>query len=249
MAQNETVFSINDYLQSVKKNHPLAKVASLSVTGAEAEITSARGEFDPVIQYNNHQKTFNNTNYYYYNNAELKVPLPIGMDIKAGAEDNGGNYITREVTTGKTSYLGVEVAVLKGMLMYKRRAALQQAKIAAKQTQQQRNAAINVLLLDAVKQHWQWYSAFAQKKLYEKFLNIAQNRLHFMVITYQQGDKALADTIEANAQVLNYIALLNDADVKLNKAILQLTDYLWDENEMPYVLPQNYDGCRSGINF
>ena len=68
LAQNETVFSINDYLQSVKKNHPLAKVASLSVTGAEAEITSARGEFDPVIQYNNHQKTFNNTNYYYYNN-------------------------------------------------------------------------------------------------------------------------------------------------------------------------------------
>lgn len=240
LAQNETVFSINNYLESVKKNHPLAKVASLSVTGAEAEITSARGEFDPVIQYNNHQKTFNNTNYYYYNNAELKVPLPIGMDIKAGAEDNGGNYITREVTTGQTSYLGAEVAVLKGMLMDKRRAALQQAKIMAKQTQQQRNAAINDLLLDAVKQYWQWYSAFAQKKLYEKFLNIAQNRLHLMVIAYQQGDKALADTIEANAQVLNYIALLNDADVKLNKAILQLTDYLWDENEMPYVLPQNY---------
>ncbi|WP_298413212.1 hypothetical protein, partial [Hydrotalea sp.] len=114
LAQPDTVFSLNNYLQGVKQYHPIARVANLFIQGAEAEIRSAKGEFDPNILYTNYQKTFNSTNYFYYNNTELKIPLPIGIDVKAGVEDNGGNYITREVTTGQTSYIGAEVAVLKG---------------------------------------------------------------------------------------------------------------------------------------
>lgn len=240
LAQPDTVFSLNNYLQGVKQYHPIARVANLFIQGAEAEIRSAKGEFDPNILYTNYQKTFNSTNYFYYNNTELKIPLPIGIDVKAGVEDNGGNYITREVTTGQTSYIGAEVAVLKGLLIDKRRAALQQAKILAKQSLQQRNAAVNDLLLDAVMRYWQWYGAYAQKKMYEQFLNIANNRLRLIIIAYQQGDKSVADTIEANAQVLNYAVLLNESTAKLNKAGFELTDFLWDENGMPYLLPEHF---------
>ncbi len=238
--ESEIVFSFNEYIQGVKKNHPVARSANLSVESAQEGIVAAKGEFDPSISYTNNQKTFNGTNYFYYNNAELKIPIPIGMDIKAGVEDNGGNYITREVTTGKTSYIGAEVAVLKGLLIDKRRAAIQQAKILNSQSVQERNAMVNDLLLDAALRYWQWYGAYAQKKLYERFLDVAKNRLHLIVIAYQQGDKALADTIEANAQVLNYQLLLGESIIKFNKASFELTDFLWDENAMPYFLPGHF---------
>lgn len=239
-AQKDTIFTLNVFLDNVKKNHPIAKMAELSIQNADAQILSAKGIFDPTLEYNNAQKTFNNTNYFYYNNAELKIPLPLPLDIKAGLEDNGGNYITREVTTGQTSYVGAELSVLKGLLIDKRRAAIQQAKILANQSVQQRNAAINDLLLSAITYYWQWYAAYAQKKLYEQFLQIANNRLRLTIIAYQQGDKSVADTIEVHAQKMSYTIALNESTAKLNKAAFELTDFLWDENGMPYLLPEHY---------
>lgn len=109
--EKQKVFSADEFIQQVKQYHPVAKQAAIQVEKAKAELLSAKGNFDPTLQYTADRKTFDGTNYYFYNNPELKIPTTLPVDIKTGLEDNGGKYLTSEVTPGQTSYVGVEVNV------------------------------------------------------------------------------------------------------------------------------------------
>ena len=99
------------------------------VERAANALLSSRGDFDPALTLDASRKTFDGKNYYFYTNPELKIPTWIGLNVKAGLENNGGNYLNPEVTKGQSSYLGVEMPLAKGLVMDKRRAALQQAKL------------------------------------------------------------------------------------------------------------------------
>lgn len=61
-------------LQLVKKYHPIAKQTQIGVEKSEAEITLARGAFNPIIGNYMAQKTFGGTNYYNYVNPQVKLP-------------------------------------------------------------------------------------------------------------------------------------------------------------------------------
>lgn len=238
--EKKKIFSADDFIQQVKQYHPVAKQAGIILEKAKAELQSARGGFDPTLTFEASKKTFDGTNYYYYNNPELKIPTPIGVDVKTGLEDNGGRYLTSEVTAGQTSYLGVEVALGKGLLTDKRRSALRQAKIFQKQSEQERLKEINNLLFDAYVTYWQWAGAFQQAQTFNKYVVVANNRLRLVAIAYQNGDKALTDTVEAFVQVQNYQMQLAEAQIKLNTAVLELSNYLWLENDSAYLLPINF---------
>ena len=79
-AQENTqqIFTLDDFIQQVKQYHPLAKQADIQVDKALAELMSARGAFDPSLEFDASRKTFNDKNYYFYNNPQLTVPLPVG---------------------------------------------------------------------------------------------------------------------------------------------------------------------------
>lgn len=238
--EKQVIFTPEAFIQQIQLYHPIAKQADILVDKAKAGLLSAKGGFDPTVNVDASRKTFDGKNYYYYTNPELKIPTPIGIDIKTGLENNGGDFLTSEVTKGKTSYLGIEIPLAKGLLMDQRRAVLQQAKIFRSQSEQERLAALNDLLFDAYTDYWEWAGAYQLYGIYSKYVDIANDRLRLVRIAYNNGDRAMIDTIEAFTQVQNYQLQQSDALLKLNNAKFELSNYLWLPDDNPYQLPRQY---------
>jgi outer membrane protein TolC len=227
-AQDEKILSVNDFIAKVKAHHPLARVANIQIDKANANLLIAKGGFDPIIELNASNKTFDKKNYYYYNNAELKVPLPIG-DVKTGIENNGGQFLESEITSGRSSYLGVKIPLAKGLLIDKRRASLQQAKIAVQQNTAQRRALVNDLLLEAYVSYYQWAGAYKLYTIYNGYVEVSNTRLKLVKTLNANGDRALMDTVEAFTQLQNFQLLQNDAFIKLTSTTLDINNFIWDE--------------------
>ncbi|MDB5276410.1 MAG: multidrug efflux protein outer rane component [Ferruginibacter sp.] len=240
------VLTERDFISQVKQYHPVAKQANIAVEKADGALLSAKGNFDPAIAFEASRKTFDGKNYYFYNNPELNVPLPVG-NIKTGIENNGGDYITSEITKGKTSYLGLEIPLANGLLLDKRRAALQQAKLFRSQSEQERLVILNDLFFNSYLAYWNWAASYQQYIAYSKFTEIASNRLRLIRIAFTQGDRALVDTVEAYTQLQTYQLMQSEALLKLTNAKLELGNYLWFENYSSYQLPDNF--LPESLNF
>ncbi|MEQ1625216.1 MAG: TolC family protein, partial [Sediminibacterium sp.] len=235
------VFTPEAFIQQVKQFHPVAKQAGIQVLKANADVQSARGGFDPAFTYEGSNKTFDGKNYYFYNNPELKIPTALGgLDIKTGLESNGGTFLNSEATGGKTSYLGVEMPLGKGLIIDKRRATLQQAKLFQSQSQQEQLKMVNDLLFTAYNTYWQWAGAYQLFSIYDRYYTIASERLRLVKLAYQAGDRSAIDTVEAQTQVESFAAMRSDASQRINNAGLELSNYLWQENDSAYLLPKNY---------
>ncbi len=227
------------FIQLVRENHPLAKQANIKVEKAKADLTTARGAFDPTITFEASRKTFDGKNYYFYTNPEIKVPTRLGgADIKAGVENNGGQFLTDQVTKGQSSYLGVELPLVKGLLIDKRRAALQQAQLFRSQSEQDKLKMINDLLFDAYTEYWQWTGAYQIYSVYNRFLDVSKDRFRLVKLAFINGDRSAIDTIEALTQVQNFQMLQADAKVKLVTSQLELSNYLWTKTDSAYLLPE-----------
>ena len=237
---NAQVLSPEAFINQVKSFHPLAKQAGIKVEKASAALLSAKGGFDPTVEMEASRKTFDGKNYYFYTNPEFKVPTRIGgMDIKAGLEDNGGLFLNNQITRGQSSYLGLEMPLIKGLLIDQRRANLQQAQISLQQSEQDRLKMQNDLLFDAYNTYWQWAGAYQLFSIYNQFLQISRERFRLVKLAYLNGDRAVIDTIEALTQVQQFQMMQADAKAKLATAQLELGNYLWNENDAAYLLNAN----------
>lgn len=241
LAQSETVTILtpDSFIEQIKQHHPVVKQANIVVEKSMADVLSSKGNFDPVLQFNSENKTFDGKNYFLYSNPQLKIPTPIGIDFKTGVENNTGQYISSENTFGRSSYAGVDIALAKGVLIDKRRATLQQAKIFNNQSQQDKIKTINDILFNAYNSYWQWTGNYFLYKTYTQYLINANERLRLTKIAFINGERALTDTIEAYTQVQNFELLQNDALIKLNNSIYDINNYLWLQNDSAYQLPNN----------
>lgn len=240
-AQTEkpVIFGVEKFIEQVKQFHPLAKQAGILVSMAEANLLSAKGNFDPSLTFDADRKTFDGKNYFFHTNPEISIPLPIGS-VQAGLENNGGDNLFSEYTQGKSSYAGLELPLARGLLLDKRRAALQQARIYKNQSQQEQLQMLNDLLLEAYTSYWQWSYAWQQYQVYDQFIQLAENRLRLVRIAFQQGDKSAMDTVEASAQLQSYLLGLSDAQIRKNNTALALSNFLWTEKDSVWNLPVNF---------
>jgi outer membrane protein TolC len=228
----------------------MARQASILTDKAEASLLMAKGGFDPLLNTDASNKTFDSKNYYFYTNPEIKVPLPIG-NLRMGLESNGGELLSTENTKGKSSYFGLELPLAQGLITDKRRTALQQAKIYRNLAEQEKQQLINDLLFDAYNTYWQWSGQYRLYLLYTTFISIAERRLQLVKIGFEQGDRSAMDTIEAATQLQNYKLLETENRQRYLNASLELSNYLWLENDSaaPYnekIIPdtfsmQNYE--------
>ena len=239
-AQNtKTVLGPDAVMELVRKNHPLAKQAFLLINRAEAEMMSARGGFDPVFELEADRKIFDGKNYYYHTNPELQIPTPLAITVKTGFENNGGDNLFSENTKGRSGYLGIELPLGNGLLIDKRRAALQQAKIFGKQSEQEKRKIINDLMLDAYNGYWQWAGAYRVYQIYSGFIVNAENRLKLVKNAYLNGDRSVMDTVESFTQLQQYRLLQSEAQLKLNNTALELSNFLWLPGDSAYAFTDN----------
>lgn len=220
----------------VKSYHPIIKQADVNIAQAIANITVARAGFDPTLYVQNSQKTFTNIDYYNYTNAELKIPTWYGIEVKTGIENSSGDFINTELTNGQTSYVGIAVPLAKNLMMDKRRAALQQAKILNKQSTAEKQNTVNDVIFDAFSTYWNWVKEYEVYKVITNAVVVNKARYNLIKIAFRQGDRPAIDTIEALTQLQNFEYLQSESGVKFYNAGVALSAFLWQANNTYYQL-------------
>jgi outer membrane protein TolC len=229
--------SQNSFLQIVKKYHPVAKQAAIVVQKADANLISAKAGFDPIAGINGGNKTFDGINYYQTNEVQLKIPTWYGIEVSTGIEYLGGDRLDNEVTKGKTSFAGITIPLAKNLLMDKRRAALQQAKIMTNASVQEQRLLLNDLLLDATEAYWKWVETFYVYETYTNVIVINNRRTELVKTAFKIGERPAIDTTEALAQLQNFEYQQNEALLAWQNASVALSTFFWKDNNASYDLP------------
>ncbi|HLP51485.1 MAG TPA: TolC family protein [Chitinophagales bacterium] len=252
-AQTDTThtLSVSDFIDIVKKYHPVAKQSDLISQQAREELNIARGGWDPLIYSDYDSKTFNGSNYYSYFESSVKIPTWYGIEVKAGYDFAYGNEISSEhkLPNDGLGYLGISVPLGRNLLLDRRRATLRQAQIFKQASEQQRLVILNDLLLDALEKYYEWSYAYFELEIYKAALLNAIERFEATKKLAAFGDRPNIDTVEAMTQVQSRQFQVNDAQLNFLNKSLELGNYLWLENDLarpvdtsmvPEVLQSNF---------
>ncbi len=232
--------SFNEYLGYVKKFHPRVKSADLNLSEAQAQLMLARGAFDPKIEVDFNKKQFAGKEYYSLLNSSFKIPTWYGIEVKAGFDNSEGMYVNPQNTLpnqGLTS-LGVTVPLGQGLWINQRMADVRKAKIQLNLSKaEQKLEAVNVLH-EAALAYFNWKRTYDETRLYADYLKNAQLRFDGIRSLIKNGDKPAIDSIEAGIVVRNRQLSLVDAQLKQTKARLELSNFLWLDNNIPMELQE-----------
>jgi outer membrane protein TolC len=223
----------------VKAFHPVARQAVLDVEIAKANVTSARGGFDPQLRNTISRKEFDGLLYYDHQISELTIPTWYGVDIVAGIESLSGQRTSTPDTKGNSSYFGLSVPVGKGLLMDRRRADLQQAKIFQDLSVQEQQTVLNNLLFDAAKAYWNWWQQHQVQLLFRQAIQNATERFRLVKTGYLIGERPAIDTVEAMAQLQSFQLAEQDVLLGVANSQLEMNVFLWQQNGEAYTLPQD----------
>jgi outer membrane protein TolC len=235
--QADSTLSQELFLDLVRGFHPVARQAGIIEEKAAANLIAARAGFDPVISLDAERKTFDGKYYYEHVNPELRIPTWYGVEIAGGLERNLGDLLNPEITKGRSSYLALNVPLAKNLLMDKRRAVLQQARIFRDQSLWERRLVVNDLIFDASVSYWSWVRAHQTRQLLSNVVEVSLQRFRLVRAGYQQGDRPALDTTEALTQLQSFQLSYNEATLELAKATLEISNFLWKSNDEPWYLP------------
>lgn len=236
--QNFKTLTYNEYLGFVKKYHPMVKSANLQVSSAQANLMMARGGFDPKIEVDFDKKQFKDKEYYSLLNSSFKIPTWYGIEVKAGFDNSEGIYLNPQNTLpnqGLTS-LGINIPLGQGLIINQRMADLRKAKIQIQLSQAQRKLEAIDVLYNASIAYFNWKRNHSEVQLYKAYLKNAEIRFGGITSLIKNGDKPAIDSVEAGIVVKNRKLNLEDAQLKLIKSKLELSNFLWLENNVPLEL-------------
>jgi outer membrane protein TolC len=223
----------------VKKYHPVAKQADIFIQKAKADVTTAQSGFDPLLYNSYAQKTFDGSQYYTYNQPSLIIPTWFGVEVSAGLEYLSGSRTNPEKTQGRTSYIGISIPLAKNLLMDKRRAALQTAKIYQQASSIEKKNMLNNLLLETTKAYWYWVQYYQVYQILNEAVIVNEKRAGLIKTAFRLGDRPAIDTTEALTQLQSFQVMLDAAFLNFQNAGLALAVHLWTENNQPASLPED----------
>lgn len=239
--QDAVLLRFNEYLGYVKKYHPIAKQAELTLGMGQANLMKARGGFDPKIEVDYDRKDFKGTAYYDRLNATFKIPTWYGIEFKGNFEQNDGDFLNpaESVPTDGLYSAGVSMSVGQGLWINERMATLKQAKYFREQSKADRDLLVNQILYEASLAYFDWLAAFNEASIYRNFLRNARIRFEGTKSRADSGDIATIDTVEAKIALQNRALSLEQAKVKLMRRSLELSNFLWMKDEVPVELQPN----------
>lgn len=234
----QQVLSQQDFLKIVKNNHPIARQAALLDRISNAELTKAKGGFEPKIAAELQNKTFDGKNYYTIGEYNFKVPSWYGLEFKGGYNTLSGINTDPSASipvVGQASF-GLNASLLQNLIIDERRATLKKARLLRELNKAERQSQINDLLFEASKYYWDWALTFNQLKIYENSVALARVRFNGVREQFFQGDKAAIDTLESFVLLQDRQFELSEAQLDYQNASVKLSNFLWTENDIPLEL-------------
>ena len=237
--QDSLVLGFKEYLGYVKKHHPIAKQAQLTLSIGQAQLLKARGGFDPKVEVDYTRKEFKDTQYWERLNATFKIPTYFGIEFKGGYEQYEGTYINPSETVPDNGLYsaGVSMSILDGFWANERMATLRKAKFFRERSKAEQDLLVNQVLYNAAVAYFDWVQAYGEAQVYVDFLENAEIRFRGVKQAALVGDKAMIDTVEAKIVVENRQLSLEQAQVSLMKKRLELSNFLWI-NDIPVELKE-----------
>lgn len=232
-------FSTDDLIAVVKKYHPVAKQAMQDVKIADANITSQKGLFDPVLKLSNSSKEFENVDYYDQTSTALKIPAWYGIDLVAGREQLNGDRLNPEETSGSFNYVGIEVPLIENFIIDKRKAIVNQARLIKNETEAVQKNILNNLLYEALVSYWDWWQQHQLLEIVQNSVTAAEKRFSMVKNAWKIGERPAIDTIEASSQLQSLQQKESEVLMNLAKSRIELSLYLWSENGSAYSLPED----------
>lgn len=235
------VLRFDEYLGFVKKFHPIVKQAELVIDESQAKLIKSRGAFDPKIEVDYDRKKFKNSEYFDRLNGTFKIPTWFGIELKGAFEENTGEFLNPQgfVPEDGLYSAGVSASLAQGLLINDRMASLKQAKLFRAQAKADRDIYVNNILYEASIVYFKWLKAYNELKLFENILVNAEQRFTGVQKGVEVGENAEIDETEARIAVNNRKLGLEQSKVKLIKAALELSNFLWLENNVPVELQPN----------
>jgi outer membrane protein TolC len=241
-------YPFEEFARVVRANHPVARQARLAADQADAEVRVARGAFDPTVTASWDQKTFGSTRYYDYVSAALKIPTPLGADIKVAYDRTRGRYFTPDRRTPNAGLLtaGISLPLGQRLLTDERRNALAVARALRDVADGDRAAAVNRLLLDAAKDYARWFETTRRIEVSREGVSLAEFRLRAVRARVVNGDAAAIDTVEALVELQRRQVQQAEAEQGAFAAELTVTAYVWDARGQPAPLPTDVAPVADG---
>ncbi|MDC6365450.1 MULTISPECIES: TolC family protein [Flavobacteriaceae] len=235
--QDTLVLNFKEYLGYVKKYHPLAKQAQLTIAAGQANLMKSRGGFDPNIEVDYDRKEFKGTEYWDRLNATFKIPTWFGVELKGNFSQNEGDFTNSDENLPDDGLYsaGVSMSLGQGFWINERMATLRKAKFFREQSKADQDLLVNEVLYKASLAYFDWLRAYQDMAVFRDFFENAQVRLQGVKQRAIAGDIAIIDTVEAKIAVQNRALSMEQARVKLLKRSLELSNFLWI-NDVPVEL-------------
>lgn len=229
------ILTFDEYMAMIDRYHPVQRIGELSIEKGRAYLLKSRGGFDAKISTEVDQKYFDDKNYFSLLDGGFKIPTWYGVEIKGSYERNRGQFLNEQnfVPDDGLLSLGVDIPLLRGLVIDQRRAQLKQAKIYQRATEFERHAILNDLYAQGAKAYYNWQEAFLQLGIAQVGVELADSVLTMVKGRFRNGDVAAIDTLEALISLQTRSAELLDARQKLVLNRIKLSPFLWQENGLP----------------
>ncbi len=227
--------SYADFITNVMLNNPLSKRADNEKKYGELNYKAAKGNYDPFVSGVYDQKQFNGTNYFTTLSSEIKQPLFTSQYLKFGYEYGNGTYVNPELSTSQQGlpYVGLEVGVLQGLVIDKRRAEVLKSKEYLNYYDAEKQIQLNTLLFESSQRYFDWLYSAKQMALNNYFMEVARQRLKGIEALANIGEKAAIDTIEAAIFFQSRLLDLQSALIDYQKNTNDLSSFNWQDENGP----------------
>lgn len=229
-----------DVVASVRNSYPKIREAIARQAEASGQIVSALGNFDTVLD----GHSINQPLGYYENYRQaigLKQPLWNGGYAGAGYRIGDGYfapyYEERETNEGGEFKLSLDVPVLQGRAIDKRRTALRTAQLRRGQTEPELFLEILNAQGDAAMAYWTWVAAGLNVDIQTALLELAQDRVEQIEKEIEQGNVPKFRKIDNDRLIASRRIKLIDSERKFGQSAVKLSLYLRDGNGMPLLPP------------
>lgn len=245
-AQDTLQLRFEDFLEWVRLYHPISAQAEINIRMGQMEVRQARGGFDPLVYGNLDKKEYKESTYYDKREAGVVIPTWMGVELTGTFEQNSGSFLNSESSVPADGLIaaGAAVNIGQGLILDDRRAALRIAQIYQQSTEVERAKLLNELHLSATDMYWKWAQAYENLKVFQEGVQLADFRFKAIKRSYEQGDLAAIDTVEAFSQLLNRQYRLQTAENVFFATTQELNTFLWNEDGEPMqvaegTIPQN----------